>query len=59
MTDPSDLRELAYRLELILEREPSDLRAALIRAVASELRAKADELRQAPLQGIHSRSIAD
>lgn len=44
MTEPADLRELAYHLECIQQREPSDLRAALIRAVASQLRAMAGAL---------------
>lgn len=44
MTDPAELRELAYHLECCLAREPSDLRGALIRAVASRLRRIADAL---------------
>ena len=44
MTAPADLREQAYRLEIALQREPGDARAALVRAVAARLRAMADEL---------------
>ena len=45
MTDPSDLRELAHRLEVLREQEPSPLRAALLNAVASHLRSMAADVR--------------